>query len=288
MIFLILFKDENPDEEKFSLKFTASSQNNDFDSENENNTCDYEQNVDFNNQLESIIFENSRTNTFQISESSKNYPNIKTKHFQHNQLESENLKLILQHRYQQQQQHHHQNHNNIMSQQQLEQRLPHSIMKNSTQKLNPNPNLNQLNGNQDYSSLDNNNNNNINTQETRQINISDQSSPSSATYNIYASNSPLNFTNDINTSTTIETACSGLLSSNILGLNNNSNTTHVASLNVFQNNIASSSTQPLNQKPKVRFNLDINYEKEREWNRVNKIIGDASKSQIEWTQEVEV
>ena len=42
------------------------------------------------------------------------------------------------------------------------------------------------------------------------------------------------------------------------------------------------------QKPKVRFNLDINYEKEREWNRVNRIIGDASKSQIEWTQEVEV
>ena len=42
------------------------------------------------------------------------------------------------------------------------------------------------------------------------------------------------------------------------------------------------------QKPKVRFNLDINYEKEREWNRVNKIIGDVSKSQIEWTQEVEV
>lgn len=41
-------------------------------------------------------------------------------------------------------------------------------------------------------------------------------------------------------------------------------------------------------KPKVRFNLDINYEKEREWNRVNRIIGDASKSQIEWTQEVEV
>ncbi len=42
------------------------------------------------------------------------------------------------------------------------------------------------------------------------------------------------------------------------------------------------------QKPKVRFNLDIDYEKEREWNRVNRIIGDASKSQIEWTQEVEV
>jgi hypothetical protein len=41
-------------------------------------------------------------------------------------------------------------------------------------------------------------------------------------------------------------------------------------------------------KPKVRFNLDINYEKEREWSRVNKIIGDANKSQIEWTHEVEV
>lgn len=44
----------------------------------------------------------------------------------------------------------------------------------------------------------------------------------------------------------------------------------------------------ISTKPKVRFNLDINYEKEREWNRVNRIIGDASKSQIEWTQEVEV
>ncbi len=47
--------------------------------------------------------------------------------------------------------------------------------------------------------------------------------------------------------------------------------------------------QPGQAKPKVRFNLDINYEKEREWNRVNKIIGDASKNgPIEWTQEVEV
>lgn len=50
----------------------------------------------------------------------------------------------------------------------------------------------------------------------------------------------------------------------------------------------SSSSQTTVQKPKVRFNLDINYEKEREWNRVNKIIVDASKSEIEWTQEVEV
>ncbi|CAF0956310.1 unnamed protein product [Brachionus calyciflorus] len=48
------------------------------------------------------------------------------------------------------------------------------------------------------------------------------------------------------------------------------------------------SSGQLSQKPKVRFNLDINYEKEREWNRVNKLIGDASNTQIEWTQEVEV
>ena len=52
--------------------------------------------------------------------------------------------------------------------------------------------------------------------------------------------------------------------------------------------VTTTTTTTSHAKPKVRFNLDINYEKEREWNRVNKIIGDASKSQIEWTQEVEV
>jgi hypothetical protein len=41
-------------------------------------------------------------------------------------------------------------------------------------------------------------------------------------------------------------------------------------------------------KPKVRFNLDLKYEKEREWSRINKILGDVSKSTIEWTDEVEV
>lgn len=51
---------------------------------------------------------------------------------------------------------------------------------------------------------------------------------------------------------------------------------------------AAAASSSSSQKPKVRFNLDINYEKEREWNRVNKIIVDASKSEIEWTQEVEV
>jgi hypothetical protein len=54
------------------------------------------------------------------------------------------------------------------------------------------------------------------------------------------------------------------------------------------NQIQSHQQQNQLQKPKVRFNLDVNYEKEREWSRVNKILGDASKSQIEWTQEVEV
>ena len=64
-------------------------------------------------------------------------------------------------------------------------------------------------------------------------------------------------------------------------------TNYVNELNSAQTQ-ATSKQVHASQKPKVRFNLDINYEKEREWNRVNRIIGDASKSQIEWTQEVEV
>ena len=59
----------------------------------------------------------------------------------------------------------------------------------------------------------------------------------------------------------------------------NSESAEVATINASVNS---------NQKPKVRFNLDIDYEKEREWSRINKIIGDVSKTQIEWTQEVEV
>ena len=56
-------------------------------------------------------------------------------------------------------------------------------------------------------------------------------------------------------------------------------------------NVAAAADLPFSNsnKPKVRFNIDINYEKEREWNRVNKIIGEANNAQkIEWTQEVEV
>ncbi|CAF2746442.1 unnamed protein product [Rotaria sp. Silwood2] len=37
-------------------------------------------------------------------------------------------------------------------------------------------------------------------------------------------------------------------------------------------------------KPKVRFNLDPQYEREREWNKVNKLLGNS----VEWTDEYEV
>jgi hypothetical protein len=40
--------------------------------------------------------------------------------------------------------------------------------------------------------------------------------------------------------------------------------------------------QPL--RPKVRFNLDPQYEREREWNKVNKLLGNS----VEWTDEFEV
>jgi hypothetical protein len=38
------------------------------------------------------------------------------------------------------------------------------------------------------------------------------------------------------------------------------------------------------QRPKVRFNLDPQYEREREWNKVNKLLGNS----VEWTDEFEV
>ncbi|CAF3343886.1 unnamed protein product [Rotaria socialis] len=44
-------------------------------------------------------------------------------------------------------------------------------------------------------------------------------------------------------------------------------------------------TSPMNiLKPKVRFNLDPQYEREREWNKVNKLLGNS----VEWTDEFEV
>ena len=46
---------------------------------------------------------------------------------------------------------------------------------------------------------------------------------------------------------------------------------------------ATSSTQ-MSMKPKVRFNLDPQYEREREWNKVNKLLGHS----VEWTDEFEV
>jgi hypothetical protein len=41
---------------------------------------------------------------------------------------------------------------------------------------------------------------------------------------------------------------------------------------------------PAPLKPKVRFNLDPQYEREREWNKVNKLLGNS----VEWTDEFEV
>jgi hypothetical protein len=41
---------------------------------------------------------------------------------------------------------------------------------------------------------------------------------------------------------------------------------------------------PNSLKPKVRFNLDPQYEREREWNKVNKLLGNS----VEWTDEFEV
>ena len=41
---------------------------------------------------------------------------------------------------------------------------------------------------------------------------------------------------------------------------------------------------PTTFKPKVRFNLDPEYEREREWNKVNKLLGNS----VEWTDEFEV
>lgn len=103
---------------------------------------------------------------------------------------------------------------------------------------------------------------------------SGNSSPPSSS-NIYATNSPTAINCEPNNNT--------FISSSMFGQNNRD--IYAKTINSLQN---STTTPPINSKPKVRFNLDINYEKEREWNRVNKIIGDASKSQIEWTQEVEV
>ena len=70
---------------------------------------------------------------------------------------------------------------------------------------------------------------------------------------------------------------------------NNEKIAQIIAINNLEssNHILNNNNGP-STKPKVRFNLDVNYEKEREWNRINKILGDVSKSQIEWTDEVEV
>ena len=210
------------------------------------------------------MLDKNKSMSFHI-ERSKNFSQIKTRNFQHNKMQSDKLKLLIQNRY-----------NSNMNQQLESQRLPHSIMKHASQKKQTQTigNIISFGANHIYSPVDSHDSSN-----QKNITFSDQSSPSSSiTYNVYSSNSPITFMSDINT---VDSSI-GLVS-NVPGQS--------AALSLFSNSLVaspSSTSASLNQKPKVRFNLDINYEKEREWNRVNKIIGDASKSQIEWTQEVEV
>ena len=58
--------------------------------------------------------------------------------------------------------------------------------------------------------------------------------------------------------------------------------THNKSIDSIDDQQSISTTNIL--KPKVRFNLDPQYEQEREWNKVNKLLGNS----VEWTDEFEV
>ena len=59
----------------------------------------------------------------------------------------------------------------------------------------------------------------------------------------------------------------------------------IASTKTLDNNTDEQQQQTSNPlKPKVRFNLDPQYEREREWNKVNKLLGNS----VEWTDEFEV
>ncbi len=62
--------------------------------------------------------------------------------------------------------------------------------------------------------------------------------------------------------------------------------THNKSIDSIDEQPPPPSTTPTSNslKPKVRFNLDPQYEREREWNKVNKLLGNS----VEWTDEFEV
>ena len=101
---------------------------------------------------------------------------------------------------------------------------------------------------------------------------------------------PMSPTSGIN----ITNAINAANNNNVLSASNNLLLSNQSLSNSNSQSVPNQAISSINQttyhppKPKVRFNLDINYEKEREWNRASKLIGDASKTQIEWTQEVEV
>ncbi len=206
--------------------------------------------------MQSIINEQSKSNNYSIT---KSHP-CKVKNLQHNRLQSDHNKPLLQNKY------------NIEVHSDS-QTVPNSIMKNykNVQGMQE-QHTNVINTSKDCLPIETNIFNNE---------FSDQSSK-----NIFSGNNSIAFINDLHNLNSSSTHTSITGSNNLNTKNNNP-----VESNVLPISLAESTSIPTtfsNQKPKVRFNLDINYEKEREWNRVNKIIGDASKSQVEWTQEVEV
>lgn len=86
-----------------------------------------------------------------------------------------------------------------------------------------------------------------------------------------------------------DTAASDLIST-LVSTPANNNRSQPTSIMKIANNKSSDSvdeqTSSFSQtfKPKVRFNLDPQYEREREWNKVNKLLGNS----VEWTDEFEV
>ncbi|CAF1321112.1 unnamed protein product, partial [Rotaria sordida] len=65
----------------------------------------------------------------------------------------------------------------------------------------------------------------------------------------------------------------------------NRNTQPTSIMKITNNKISDNiDEQQQTLKPKVRFNLDPQYEREREWNKVNKLLGNS----VEWTDEFEV
>ena len=86
-----------------------------------------------------------------------------------------------------------------------------------------------------------------------------------------------------------DTAGSDLISTLVPTLANNNRSQPTSIMKIANNKSSdsvdeqtSSSSQTF--KPKVRFNLDPQYEREREWNKVNKLLGNS----VEWTDEFEV